>query len=474
MTDFNDVTDADSPRLQLAGMSAERIWRMLDSAPDGMLLADGDGAILAVNQQVERLFGYDRDELIGGSVDQLLPERLRHVHRGHRASYHAVPQVRSMGERLELRARRRDGSEFPVEVSLSPLTDAGGFAVVASIRDVSERIAVERRLALSEETFRTSFENAPVGMIVARLDDGGRPILERVNRAFAELLGQPVGTLLGVDSNEIVHREHRQECVDVALEMAAGTRDALIAEIRYLRADGTAVWALVHSRVIDRLDGALTLSHVVDLTDRRARQVEAERMAMMEDRERIARDLHDLVIQRLFGAGMKLNVSIPSMGSVAASTTAHEIIDELDETIRELRSAIFSLNGGDTSRPISGDVTSAVDQSIGLLGFRPRLDIVGPLDAIAHATATELVATLREALSNVARHAAATEVQLSVAVTSSTVTLTVRDDGCGLDADRPSGHGLANMQQRASKLGGTFTITSPPNGGTELMLTIPR
>ncbi len=119
------------------------IHALVDAAPDGLLMADENGRILFANRQLEDLFGYERHDLLGRSVDDLLPDHLRQVHRAHRTRYRVEPRLRSMGAGLMLRGRRADGTEFPVEISLSPLPSDDGLRVVAVVRDVSERVADE-------------------------------------------------------------------------------------------------------------------------------------------------------------------------------------------------------------------------------------------------------------------------------------------------------------------------------------------
>ena len=124
-----------------------RFRRLLENTPDAMVITDQAGTIQLVNAQIERLFGYSREEMIGQSVELMVPERLRRQHVGYRTGYFGRPQARPMGANIELWGRRKDGSEVPVEISLSPLETEDGTWATAAIRDISERKAAEQRLA---------------------------------------------------------------------------------------------------------------------------------------------------------------------------------------------------------------------------------------------------------------------------------------------------------------------------------------
>ncbi len=132
----------------------------LDAAPDAMIIIDAEGVIRFVNRQVFALFGYEHDDIVGQSVEQLLPERLRDGHVGHREHYFVNLRVRPMGAGLELYGRRRDGTEFPVEISLSPVEDKGRMLVAAAIRDVTDRKRVEAQLVVARQAAEAACELA--------------------------------------------------------------------------------------------------------------------------------------------------------------------------------------------------------------------------------------------------------------------------------------------------------------------------
>jgi signal transduction histidine kinase len=203
-----------------------------------------------------------------------------------------------------------------------------------------------------------------------------------------------------------------------------------------------------------------------------------QELALIEDRERIARDLHDTVIQRLFATGMSLQGTarlVPREPDEAIDRI-EAAIDDLDTTVKHIRTAIFGL---ERSRPSAGglrtEILSVAREASGSLGYEPRVLFDGAIEArVGDAVGTELLAVVREALSNVARHADASTVEVAVSVSASEVRTVISDDGVGPPApDAPRGNGLDNMAARAERLGGTFSLTVRDGGGTVVDWCVP-
>jgi signal transduction histidine kinase len=210
----------------------------------------------------------------------------------------------------------------------------------------------------------------------------------------------------------------------------------------------------------------------LELADHRS---DAQRLALFEDRDRIARDLHDLVIQRLFATGMSLQGTMALMADPEAAHRVEKSVDALDETIRDIRSAIFSLQSRGEAGPtvLRTRILGVVEEMTESLGFTPTLRMAGPLDSRVPARiADQLLAALREALANVAKHAQASRVDVAVEA-GGDLALTVRDNGVGLPGKATRRSGLGNLADRASELGGTLHAAAAEGGGTGLEWRVP-
>jgi signal transduction histidine kinase len=201
---------------------------------------------------------------------------------------------------------------------------------------------------------------------------------------------------------------------------------------------------------------------------------QAERVAVYEDRDRIARDLHDLVIQRLYATGISLQGAVGMIPAADVAGRVGQAVDALDETIKEIRSTIFALQARPQTSPagLRARIVAVADQMTVLLGFAPTLQLEGPLDTGVPAEVAEhLLGALREALSNAARHADATSVAVRVQAQGD-LSLTVTDNGVGISqGDRRSG--LANLERRARECGGSLSLEPAHGGGTQLHWQVP-
>ncbi|MEZ0094378.1 GAF domain-containing protein [Streptacidiphilus sp. EB129] len=226
----------------------------------------------------------------------------------------------------------------------------------------------------------------------------------------------------------------------------------------------------------------------LELAERRR---DTEQILLLEDRDRIARDLHDLAIQRLFATGMTLQSAERFIDHPEAVERVQRAVDDLDATVKIIRSTIFGLrvrDGGPSGHGLRTRVVDTVEQAVAGLGCTPGLRMEGLLDTeVSGEVAEHLLAVLAEALSNVARHARAHAVEVIVSASRTDLTLTVTDDGAGMPAagmsdggmsdggtsDRVTRSGLANLAERAERCGGTFAVAPAVPRGTRLLWQVP-
>jgi signal transduction histidine kinase len=211
-----------------------------------------------------------------------------------------------------------------------------------------------------------------------------------------------------------------------------------------------------------------------------ASRAEAERVSLYEDRDRIARDLHDLVIQRLYATGMSLEGTMPMITRPEVASRITNAVDAMDETIKDIRATIFALQARDADQPdLRGDIVALVEEMTPMLGFAPSLRLGAGLAApISPELGEQVLAALREALSNAARHAGASQVDVTVDVDPDGILAAqVTDDGTGIPAEVHRS-GLRNLARRAEKLGGELRLQpahpGAPAPGTRLEWRVPR
>jgi signal transduction histidine kinase len=306
---------------------------------------------------------------------------------------------------------------------------------------------------------------------------GFRYPVENTLAGIAFTTGQPVLIGDAMQSGYVVHLQQAFPVGPVMVLPLAGE-------------DGTR-GALIVGRVKDAprfddalLDMATTFANhaalALELADARATR---ERALMLDDRDRIAGDLQDRVIQRLFGAGLILEAEASSTTSSRQSARLDQAVGELDEIIREIRQSVFQLRDVTAPRAVNlrGRLLGVAREMVPLLGFEPKVGLTGAIDAaMPDGAADDVIAVVREALSNAARHAHATRVSLQVTAEHGALTVTVSDDGVGVRNPTRSS-GLANLAHRAERHGGRFVVSqwaaartrATGHPGTQLRWTIP-
>ncbi|HUY63781.1 MAG TPA: PAS domain S-box protein [Acidimicrobiales bacterium] len=621
------MTAAES--LDPGGTPGELVEAVVRLMPDPAVVVDGTGRIVAANALAERQFGYPNGALAGTSIENLVPARFRSRHSRHRAGYTERPTQRPMGAGLSLWAERRDGTIFPVDISLAPLGVPEQPLTLAAIRDLSERraeweaearlasivassddaiismnltgtvtswnpgaerllgfeakemvgrsfwrivpaqrrVEVEERMARvrasmrvpTQDTKRLHSNGSEVDVAEsmsltpdASGDAGGfaallRDITERRRvesdlrsllaesqrrerwlaamtevrtalfsgedrQRWLELITRRVSELIDADGVMVtLPRDADPDALFVAAIRGEGVMLALDDRIpidtslagRVFRSGESVVSDNFHAdspapaEILERVPigpvvlapltssegpaGTLVVTRVpgrpsfgpedVRLVESFAQQAglrmelahaqdERSHYALVADRERIARDLHDHVIQRLFAVGMSLQAAAHSITDARALDRIENSVEELDATIRDVRSTIFSLELQATEHVETSARSRILDVAsfaATALGFQPRLQFDGPVDTLVpEDMVPDLLAVVREALSNTARHAQASTVEVHVGVGDGLV-VEITDDGQGAEG-RTRSSGLTNLRARAENRGGSMTV----------------
>jgi PAS domain S-box-containing protein len=330
---------------------------------------------------------------------------------------------------------------------------------------------------ISEDVLLRAIEAAPDGVLVVA--DDGRIVY--TNQMAEQMFGYAPGALAGVKVDDLVpdavrtrHAAHRDEYMQHPRTRPMGSGLDLSAR----RASGNEFPVEISLSAVTVGDRAGVIAVVRDVSERRAAErklndAESE-LALVEDRERIARDLHDTVIQRLFAIGLSLQGGLVRARDDATRDRLESAIDEIDETIHELRSAIFALHRRHrVGIGVRDEVLALVTELTPSLGFEPAVRFDGLVDAeVTDDIRDQLLPCLREALTNVAKHAHATRASVVLAVADG-VSLTVTDNGRGLGATIAAGNGLRNIDERARGLGGSCSTRSDAGGGTTVEWRVP-
>ena len=492
--------------------SEARFRALLDAAPDAMVIADQGGLIVYANRQAETLFAYTVDELVGQPIETLIPAAYRARHVEHRDRYLANPRTRPMGAGLDLLARRKDGSEVPVEISLSPMETPQGLLVSAAVRDASARRQADAALRASEARFRGLLDAAPDAMVI--VDPTGRIVIanRQAQAMFGytveELVGQPVEILIP-EGYGATHAQHRDRYAASLRARPMGAGLALSAR----RKDGGEFPVEISLSPLETAEGPLVSASVRDISDRK--QAEARIRALNEDLQRRLTELaalnreleafsysvsHDLrtPLRSIDGFSQALLEEYEGsldeqgrgyLGRVrAAATRMGELIDDLLNlsriTRRQLRREPVDLSA--LARTVGAQLERARAYPM------PELVVTGGLVAFGDSHLLRIV--LENLLGNAwkfSSRAAAPRVEFGATSTPEGIcAFFVRDNGVGFDmayADKlfgafqrlhgmhefpGTGIGLATVQRIVSRHGGRVWAEAALGAGATFYFTL--
>jgi PAS domain S-box-containing protein len=471
--------------------SEERIRALVDAMPDALVIVDDKGEIELANAPTQRMFGYGPAELVGLAVEVLIPERHRAVHETMHTRFRQHPKPRPMGSGLNLLGRRKDGTEFPVDISLSPLPTGRGLAVVAAIRDVTEQRESEDVRRKNEQLFRGLLESAPDAMVV--VDAHGR--IQIVNSRVEQLFGYSREQLLGRIVDELVpdafragHAGHRAKYLSNPGVRPMGQGLELFGR----RRDGSEFPVDISLSPMRTVDGLLIIAAVRDITDRKTTEKRlaqtqeiADRRRLMthlvqvqeEERRKIAADIHDDSIQAMTATSLRLQ----QLRKHLTDPAQREVLTKLDDAVREsivrLRRLMFDLRPPALDRTgLAAALRELLERIKTETGLEYRLD-----DRLSSEPAgdvrIEMFRIAQEALVNVRKHASAGHVRVELQRVEHGNHVRITDDGRGFEGDtaaaQPGHLGLVAMRERAQIAGGWWTVESRKGVGTTVDFWLP-
>ena len=487
---YRQVVDRNATQLRIREIEA-RVGGIVESAMDAIISVDERQRVVQFNAAAERAFRWPRSAVVGESIDMLIPKRFHAAHQAHIEKFgQTATTSRDMGAQMVLRGVRADGDEFPIEASISQHTEAGRKLFTVILRDVTERVRAQELLARSESRLRGILDSAMDAIIT--VDESQHVLL--FNAAAEAVFGCPRGEAIGAplawfipERFRAAHAGHLASfrTIGAASRRMGGQRIVMglrrngeefpiDASISHVSEGGQHFFTVILRDVTERTRAEQDL--------RRSRE-DIKELALAasnlreQEKRRVARELHDELGQAL--TALKIDVGWLRAG--------------LAETpgVKDKLAAMQLLIDGTVAatRRISSDLRPLVLDDLGLAAaadwlvqnFTTRTGIACELAVsrdleLAEPHATTIFRILQESLTNIAKHAQASRVEVTLQRSEHEVTLTVSDDGVGFEVDaprKPASYGLLGVRERAMLLGSEVVIESAPGRGTLVEVCLP-
>ncbi len=482
----NIIRDAsERKRAEQALRDSEAHFRLVvESTPNALIMVDAQGVMTLVNAQTEQMFGYRREELLGRSVDMLVP---RGAHAGHaelRRGFMRSPSRRAMGAGRDLHGLHKDGREVPIEIGLNPVTTAEGTWVLASIIDITERRRAEQALRDSEVLFRSLVEATTQAVWMAEADGS----VLSMSETFEQMTDIPFGADFAERWTEAIHPDDRDATWMAWREASArGERFAVQYRLRmrdggYRHMEAYAVPVREGSGPVQRWIGTLT-----DVQDRKDREEHLRLLPQRlletqeKERRRIARELHDEVGQALTASQIKLRDLEKGLAGTPQAAGAAEVAGIIATLLQQVRQMSLDL------RPSVLDDLGLVSamrwflrERMGKSGVEVEFESDPEIPRLGPQLETTLFRVFQSALTNVLRHAEARHVRVRLAFIGSNLSLEIQDDGKGFDlvaarrrARQGGSLGLLGIEEWVRLSGGDVMIESGSGRGTRVYAAVP-
>lgn len=461
--------------------------RFFEYDPDGIIVMNKNGDIFLVNHVLLEMFGYNQAELVGHSITMLLPERFRSQNELDIRQYAENPRKRPMSLNLNLVGQRKDGAEFDLDISISPVEVGGMSLVLANLRDITEYRRMEEALRQSEILFRTIFLGAGLG--IKLIDLHGWIVVS--NPAFQEMVGYNQVELNKMRFNELTHPDDMEAYEQLFTNLVEGKISFGRIEKRYYRKNGDIIWGRLAMSIIRDKEGQplYAIAMVENITAQKQSEADLAELQsrLMDSREierlQIAQDLHDGPLQELTGVSFMVN----SLKDLPHTEEAMAILNDIQSTVTNIMGGIRTLTG--ELRPpslvpygLEKAIRSHVDQ---LHHKNPEIEVHLQLDndgqTLPERVRLALFRIYQQSIINVIRHAKAQHAYIRLQLLKTETLLEIQDDGQGfvvpkswLELARKGHYGLAGIAERVQAVGGKLVIQSNPGKGTLVRVIIPR
>jgi PAS domain S-box-containing protein len=484
----------DQGRVRSLASARAHMAGLVESAMDPVISVDADQRIVLFNAAAEKVFRWPRAAVIGQPLDMLIPPNVRERHRAHVAEFGRTGVTsRRMGSQQVLSALRADGTTFPIEASISQHEEGGARVYTAILRDITERLEADERLARSEARLRGILDSAMDAIIT--VDEAQRIVMfnNAAEKMFAcprdQALGAPLGWFIPErfrgDHSSYVKRfgdtgvtSRRMGRARIVTGLRrSGEEFPIDASISQLMENGSRYYTVILRDVSDlaRTEGELRRSR-----EELRELASAASSAREQEKTRIAREIHDELGQAMTTLKMDISLIRVTTPQAAPDLTARldKMERQIDGTIAAMRRIAADL------RPLTLDdlglvpaLESLVNNFTQSTGIACELAVSQPEFRLTDAQATAVFRIVQEALNNVAKHAAdASQVEVTLDSDGGAIDVTIRDNGRGFAADAPvraNAYGIRGLRERAYLLGGKARIVSTPGEGTEVEVTLP-